>query len=518
MNPNITKIIDQYLAGELSSEDNQAFETKLDQNEELRQEVEIQQLVIEGAKRAGQRMEIKKVKRLYHLNKLLKWGAISMSVFVVALIASYSFFNSFQNEDTAVSNDIVIAQNDFNDDMTNLNHDGNQWNGERENKGFPVSFDSENVIESAIPTGFLVPKSRYYINPKRDTVLKIGSDGTSLFIPKYAFVDRNGNKVKSLVEIKYQEYRNSADIAFSGIPMVYKNGETEYMFNSSGMFSIFGFSNGKPVEVSKNKTMKIDYKLVRKNEGTDFYVLDEDSTNWKFLSDIEKEVIEAPANCPPSSNENNMTQEDVVANHGNLIADTLEGQPVWVDGNNEELVEARDIKIRHRLAKLRGPRDGDAVNWEVAEGMQEGQPRNGKQGTLLAAGADAGHTYPDIVKGLNVGRFGVYNCDQIYRLGNRITVSASYKDQNGKSISDGKVLSMIDLNYTGAFSFDPKSFTCNAKSDNVLLLFTRSGKMYMLDKGEFKSLNVKGGRNTFTLKEVTNTIKSTKDLEAHLEL
>ena len=79
MNPGITKIIDQYLAKELSADDRRIFEERLRNTPELRKEVELQKDVMEGAKRASQRTDIKKTKRNYHRSKILKWGAIFLS-------------------------------------------------------------------------------------------------------------------------------------------------------------------------------------------------------------------------------------------------------------------------------------------------------------------------------------------------------------------------------------------------------------------------------------------------------
>jgi hypothetical protein len=42
------------------------------------------------------------------------------------------------------------------------------------------------------------------------------------------------------VTLSFQEYKNSAEMTFSKIPMTYKKGGEDLRFNSSGMFSIKG--------------------------------------------------------------------------------------------------------------------------------------------------------------------------------------------------------------------------------------------------------------------------------------
>ncbi|MEM9023616.1 MAG: hypothetical protein AAGB22_07730, partial [Bacteroidota bacterium] len=139
--------------------------------------------------------------------------------------------------------------------------------------------------------------------------------------------------------------------------------------------------------------------------------------------------------------------------------------------------------------------------------------------TLLAAGMDAGHTYPEMVRGLNVSDFGVYNCDQLYRLANTVNIQASYEDEQGRPIEGGHVLSMIDLDYNGAFSFDPTYFSCNPDGRNNLLLFTSDERVYLLEEADFAALNIAtSGPQTFRMHNVTDRIKTTDDLRQALGL
>ena len=78
---------------------------------------------------------------------------------------------------------------------------------------------------------------------------------------------------------------------------------------------------------------------------------------------------------------------------------------------------------------------------------------------------------------------------------------------------------MIDLNYNGAFSFDPKSFTCSATGKNVLLLFTTSKKIYAVNSDNFSAMKIKSSGNySFTMTDMTEIIKNTIDLENFLGL
>ena len=514
------KRIDQYLCGELSPSDATAFEIEMQTNASLRNEVEAHQELIEGIERATQRAIVSKARKRYHLNQLLKWGTISMSAFLLSAIVTYQFFGK-NIETNSSKNNVLLAISDLSDVNNRRSiEEQNLMDGTHEKVAFPISFDSENSIDAAIPKGFIVPSKYYNINPNRDTLLRIGNQGTALKIMKHSFIKKDGTIVTSNVRLEFQEYRNSAEITFSGIPMIYKNGGEDKMFNSSGMFSLYGTSQGNAVEIAPDKPMKMDYRLVRKNPETNFYVLKEDSTNWEFVSEIKtlpaQETEEGLACVQPVDN----TQNSRTNSLKELIADTIEGVPVWGAANPQDEEKVR----KHRKIFERvnwGNNNGDLawdMNVEGKWGADQAAVANGKAGTLLGGwpNADPGHSYPDIIRGLNIGRFGVYNCDQIYRLGNPTNILAKYTDENGSPIVDGKVLSMIDLNYTGAFSFDPKQFMCNPKSNNVLVLFTKKGEMYLLEKGEFAKTPIKNGSATFQMKNVTKSITSSKELDNYL--
>ncbi len=182
-------------------------------------------------------------------------------------------------------------------------------------------------------------------------------------------------------------------------------------------------------------------------------------------------------------------------------------------GINKKVPDFQKMPINNNVDKWND-------NWNNRRGAVNGinfDESNREQSTLLAEGINAGHTYPDVVKGLNVKGFGVYNCDQIYRLANKVQVNANFVDESGNAINDLMVLSLIDLNYNGAFSFDPKSFTCDAKGKNVLALFTQQGDLYILSHEDFTRMKIsKSGTFTFRMKNMSSTIKSHQDLAKYL--
>ncbi len=358
--------------------------------------------------------------------------------------------------------------------------------GKQQNRRVEVIVDY--YPEFKIPESFKVQAKHFDINPNKDTILALDSIGSCLHIPKNSFIDKNGNTISEQVKLSYKEYRNSADMAFSGIKMTYWRGSQEYNFNSAGMFELQGFSNGSELEIADNKNLTLDYALAAKPNEIDFFKINENG-NWEEIQEIEK-----------NGGENDHIIPDISFRGGGefIRAKFKKKRNLWkLKFKGEKIVEL----------------DGDEFNLDMLANNKDR-----RKGTLLGDGygTDPGHTYPDIVKGLNVKSFGVYNCDQIYRLPNRANILAKYIDEKGNPIH-AKVLSLIDLKFNGAFSFDPKRFVCNPSADNIIALFDQSGKIYVSEKGQLKAMDLKDNQSyTFTLKDMTNELKSSKDLADYL--
>ena len=123
-----------------------------------------------------------------------------------------------------------------------------------------------------------------------------------------------------------------------------------------------------------------------------------------------------------------------------------------------------------------------------------------------------------MIKGLKSRSFGVYNCDQVYRISNRITLRPKYVDQNGNQIKNQYVLCVVDLNYNGSFSYNPNSITVNKKGKNVLLLFTEDKRLFVLSEGEYQKMNKDYSQPTIVMTDMTSELSSTEALKEYLNL
>ncbi len=200
MNPNITKIIDQYLNNELSPEDKLAFEERLKSNRNLQEEVEMQRSIQQAAKRAYTRTAIKKTGRNYHAGKILKWAGFSLSIIIVALTATYFLsggITDFSSESN-ISNELI------------------------------EKLDQEAGIDRLETQYFDIPK---------DGSVEMSEGGVLLSVPENAFI-LNGQPYSGDVVLQYQEALDAADIVKSGLSTM----SGDRLLETGGMFSVQGFT------------------------------------------------------------------------------------------------------------------------------------------------------------------------------------------------------------------------------------------------------------------------------------
>jgi len=125
---------------------------------------------------------------------------------------------------------------------------------------------------------------------------------------------------------------------------------------------------------------------------------------------------------------------------------------------------------------------------------------------------------PPFVRILSVDGFGVFNCDQIERLGNALPLVASYVDERGEAI-EAESLSLVDYSINSVLTFPPNQIAYNPDSRTALLLVAKNGKKYLLTAAEFAALSLKNKRSyTFSMRDISAQLRHVEDLRGLLSL
>jgi hypothetical protein len=500
-----------------------------------------------------------------------------------------------------------------NSELGSATNGGGSWKRKNEPKNKPTDTDPLAGIEVSFDR-FLPQFHQEVIDNDRDFTFQMADSKSFVHIPANNIVHQSGEDVKGPVEIRYREYRDAAQIAFSSIPMTYRDNNTSYNFNSAGMFELRAFQEGEELKLDPEKPIVVDYNVTEQLEDCYFFQLEDQE--WKKLRKIDFNARPQPV--PVKEKNDNAIGGKVKPVNGLLYApvtNSKTGQKVEqakvrilsgrdrtalpnrmfatdtgfiseelkpgkysleircsgykmmvIDGIEIGLDSLSELKVKlqttrkkktffEKVVGIFGKTPDDSLNavkgsyvlsnkvgpipppkpvvFKRNQPLQEnGQPVEfagdslnaaavtpGRSATLLAEGADVGHTYPNLVKGLNCLGFGVYNCDQIYKVGAPVHIQARYVDGKGKSIENTYLLSMVDLNVNSAFSFMPVSFTCSATGRNVLLLFTADKKLYAIREEEFRNMQINNSGNyTFRMTEITDAVKTTDQLREFLGL
>lgn len=377
--------------------------------------------------------------------------------------------------------------------------------------------------------------------------------GSKFTVAAQAVRYADGSPVTGTYQLSYREFRDQAEIAFSGIPMTY-NEQGELMnFNSAGMYELRAEQNGK--ELALQKPIVVDFNCTDQIERLDFYALDDVKGEWVKKNKIEfqnETVVREPqvANVDFAPNTNEQAWSTFRINDANESETEKLNWSMHEEGDNFivtfdeaawkkmedsqkkdtaglHLIASKDAKAMTITSALEDKEllSSAVRRWEAIFEMIAEQPVRSQGNTqfnaaLLAQGVDAGHIYPTIVMGLNSPSFGVYNCDQVYRIKNKSVLSPVYVDKkSGKEIGGGKVACLIDLDYNGSFSFQPNNITCNPKGRNSVLLFTNDNGIYLLSETEFKEgVSTNKSRPVFEMTNMTASLKSPADLKKVLHL
>ena len=145
-------------------------------------------------------------------------------------------------------------------------------------------FEKQEIPEKrAIKAPFeqaMIEPEIFTVSPEKKQV--ITTTNSKIIIPKDAFVDKDGNIIKSPVSIKYKEILNTVDQILSGIPMEYDSAGVTYNFESAGMIEFRAESQGKEVFPNPNALISVELKSEFTDTNYGLYSMDDETGKWDY--------------------------------------------------------------------------------------------------------------------------------------------------------------------------------------------------------------------------------------------
>ncbi|HAS44079.1 MAG TPA: hypothetical protein DCS93_26615 [Microscillaceae bacterium] len=112
------------------------------------------------------------------------------------------------------------------------------------------------------------------INNEEAKTLRL-ENGTTIHIPAYSFIDKDGRPVKGKVKLNYREMHSAADVIASGVPMEYDSAGVKNNLETAGMFEIRGKKGKEPVYIAQGKTIDVQFASRHEGEGFNHYYLED---------------------------------------------------------------------------------------------------------------------------------------------------------------------------------------------------------------------------------------------------
>lgn len=257
MNPEITKLIEQYLAGELSAEDKAVFEDRLAKNEKLQEEVEFQRTIHEAAKRSAFRQEVVKASKSFHFGQNLKWGGLGLGIIAVLSLSVW------------VATQIVGIK-----------------------KEIPLEDLKELTATLAETSPIDLLPSEFFSWAGQDTAM-LSKEGVLISIPNNAFL-LNGQPYTDQAIVQWQEALDGTSIVKSGLSTT-SDGK---LLETQGMFSFSATTpEGKQLTINPKVGIYVQVPVDEYKEGMMLFDGQKDKNgmiNWVKPKALEKIPVPVP--------------------------------------------------------------------------------------------------------------------------------------------------------------------------------------------------------------------------------
>ncbi len=298
--------IDSYLNGELTGPDKLAFEAKMEASPILKEEVKLQEALINRVERLGLIEDIQVAANKYEskaANTRRKYFiALGTAIISTALITLFFYkqntsdtkylSNTKQDQKPLINQGNSYNKTAGNDIKHSVNADKNK--SDAEENALPDMPNSDHSITPAGINSVLRRKSTIIRNTQK-VELKVPGSNSKIRIEPNSIVDQNGKVVSGEIELVYRSYESPADLALAGISMNYDSLNTTYQLSSTGMIEVRAYQAGEQLQLSPDKKITVEFDLSKRpnlNPNSIHYYSDSEK-RWAFAQ-------KAGSNATPS--------------------------------------------------------------------------------------------------------------------------------------------------------------------------------------------------------------------------
>ena len=262
MKSEITKRIENYISGEMSEQDKNAFENDLNTNTAFRNEFELHKQIHLASERAVIRQEVKSIGKSYHFIKKIKI-TIAVVLFLSALFYTLNFISDVK----------------------------------KKKENFPDLAQVKKLVQELSQTGELLVKkgaAEFFYWEGNDSVF-LSKKGVLISIPSNTFL-LNGNLFKDKVIIKWEEALDASTIMKNGLNTI-TNGK---LLETQGMIGISACTQeGEKLKINPKVGIYIQVPVDEYKSGMKLFkgITDgEGVINWVNPKPLQKALVPVAMN------------------------------------------------------------------------------------------------------------------------------------------------------------------------------------------------------------------------------
>lgn len=211
--------IEQYLMGTLSENERADFESQLNQNSQLKTQVDVQSQIMEGVQRLALKNATQKAYRSYKLKSFLTKALV---IGIIAAAATYGVMKFVEDKEE------MPTPTEYNETQTQIIFPEND----------SLSADANQYLDQEI----------FRIKTDHDTIIET-KDGIVVYIPADAF-----DTSEPVVDFLIQGAVKTEDILMAGLSTINADGQE---LETGGMFYVDAFVNGNRVDLKKELTVDV---------------------------------------------------------------------------------------------------------------------------------------------------------------------------------------------------------------------------------------------------------------------
>lgn len=487
MRPDLEHIkkIEDFLAKKLPPAEQAQFKKEQQQNPQLQKEVQLQQDLVHQIQEMAFLEEVQAYQQTYNQTRKTKkwwwWLALFVAT-LLAILVGILFFGS-RGEDSVSWFSSLDNETEQSTDGELPNQEGTEPQAKPTTSNTvtadPTNNDLTTTPNKSIRNPFVVPFEQQTINNSKGSTIRIQDSKTVIHIPAKAVLSAAGKSIRGDYTIRYRDFRTPVQLMFSGVPM---HQDDSSRYSSNGMLEVIAYQNGQRLTMNPQHLITVDYEVNGYyTPSVDWSLYEDDNKTWK--------VIESVAMPLP------LTAQQKLAAAERAARDRLNKNTATISDSTNIDADKNKIKMGMTLT-----------------------PINETPDTIASRHFVQHRSNPKLIKGLKMATFGVYNCGNRYTVANQLLVRATYIDAQQNPIEQADILSIIDLDYWAAYSFEPTQFLCNRKAKNIFLLWTKKGDLYSyysrqpLPKG-----NTTVNQYTFKMQKLSPKIYSLAALQQYID-